>query len=146
MWERSAHTVRGRDGCRVPIPWDSTSPAFGFSPTGATWLPQPAAFAGYALDNQRGVPGSTYEMYRTALHLRRAHGLGQGSLTWAHLEDSDTVVTFRNGPVLVVANLGAHPVALPAGAVVLLASGELTVADDGAAAVPQDTTAWVSLT
>ena len=29
-WKRSGHTVRGRDGCRVPIPWSGTEPPFGF--------------------------------------------------------------------------------------------------------------------
>ena len=26
VWKRSGHTVRGRDGCRVPIPWSGTEP------------------------------------------------------------------------------------------------------------------------
>ncbi len=42
-WERSGHTVRGRDGCRVPIPWSAREPPFGFGPgNGQPWLPQPA--------------------------------------------------------------------------------------------------------
>ena len=78
-WERSGHTERGRDGCRVPIPWEADAPSYGFGPTDASWLPQPAVWAEYALDRQRGVPGSTYELYRTALRLRREHGLGRGT-------------------------------------------------------------------
>ena len=31
-WERSGHTERGRDGCRVPLPWEGDEPPFGFSP------------------------------------------------------------------------------------------------------------------
>ena len=30
-WERSGHTERGRDKCRVPIPWSGEAPPFGFS-------------------------------------------------------------------------------------------------------------------
>lgn len=30
VWERSGHTERGRDGCRVPIPWEGTDPPYGF--------------------------------------------------------------------------------------------------------------------
>jgi hypothetical protein len=42
-WNRSGHTVRGRDGCRVPIPWSGTEPPFGFgSVEHPPWLPQPA--------------------------------------------------------------------------------------------------------
>ena len=29
-WERSGHTVRGRDGCRVPLPWSGDAAPFGF--------------------------------------------------------------------------------------------------------------------
>ncbi|GAB3859556.1 hypothetical protein GCM10029963_60990 [Micromonospora andamanensis] len=40
-WERSGRTQRGRDGCRVPIPWEADAPSYGFGPTDASWLPQP---------------------------------------------------------------------------------------------------------
>lgn len=33
-WERSGHYFKGRDGCRVPLPWQSDGPAFGFNATG----------------------------------------------------------------------------------------------------------------
>ncbi|WP_026453436.1 glycoside hydrolase family 13 protein, partial [Saccharomonospora iraqiensis] len=36
VWERSGHTDRGRDGCRVPLPWSGTAPPFGFG--GPAWL------------------------------------------------------------------------------------------------------------
>ena len=42
-----ATTERGRDGCRVPIPWSGSEPPFGFSPPdadAAPWLPQPPAW------------------------------------------------------------------------------------------------------
>ena len=26
IWERSGHTVRGRDGCRIPMPWTHRGP------------------------------------------------------------------------------------------------------------------------
>ncbi|MDT7733558.1 MAG: alpha-glucosidase, partial [Mycobacterium sp.] len=41
-WERSGHTVRGRDGCRIPMPWRGDTPPFGFSASADTWLPIPA--------------------------------------------------------------------------------------------------------
>ncbi|MFI6160820.1 glycoside hydrolase family 13 protein [Micromonospora sp. PTRAS2] len=135
-WERSGHTERGRDGCRVPIPWEADAPSYGFGPTDASWLPQPPSWAEYALDRQRDVPGSTYELYRTALRLRREHGLGRGSLYW--LASGDEVVSFRNGDVTVLTNFGATPVPVPAGAQVLHASAPLP--DDGT--VGQDVTVW----
>ena len=41
-WFRSGHAERGRDGCRVPIPWEADAPSYGFGPTDA----QLAAAAG----------------------------------------------------------------------------------------------------
>ena len=146
-WWRSGHNERGRDGCRVPLPWAKDEPGFGFSATGATWLPQPASWAAYALDAQRGVAGSTYETYRTALALRAKLGLGTGSLAWAHRLpgiDAKHVLAFVNSGVLVLANLGARAAAMPEGAVVLHASGELATSR-GTTFVPCDTTVWARL-
>ena len=143
-WWRSGHTERGRDGCRVPLPWAAHEPGLGFSPTGATWLPQPASWAAYALDAQRGVTGSTYEMYREALRLRRDFHLGSGSLAWVDGPDADalaTVLTFSNRDVLVTANLGTAPVPLPGCADVLLASADVVMVD-GAPCVAPDSTVW----
>jgi alpha-glucosidase len=143
-WLRSGHSERGRDGCRVPLPWSAQAPGLGFSPTGATWLPQPASWAAYAADAQAGVPGSTLEMYRSALRLRRELGLGTGSLAWVEgfpgADDRD-VLALVNGDVLVVTNLGTEPVRLPAGAEVVLSSADLD--DDGV--VPSDVTVWARL-
>jgi alpha-glucosidase len=135
-WRRSGRTQRGRDGCRVPIPWEGDAPSYGFGPTDNSWLPQPPEWAEYARDRQRGVPGSTYEMYRTALRLRREYGLGRGALVW--LESSDDVLAFRNGDLLVVTNFGPAPAPLPDGAQPVHASAALT--DDGR--VPTDVTVW----
>ncbi|HEY0535961.1 MAG TPA: glycoside hydrolase family 13 protein, partial [Actinoplanes sp.] len=98
-WERSGHTERGRDGCRVPIPWEADAPSYGFGPSDASWLPQPGSWAEYALDRQRDVPGSTWELYRGALELRRSHRLGTSGLTWE--KSADDVLAFRVADVLV---------------------------------------------
>ncbi|WSA11984.1 glycoside hydrolase family 13 protein [Micromonospora sp. NBC_01813] len=157
-WRRTGHTQRGRDGCRVPIPWEADSPSYGFGPTDASWLPQPPVWAEYALDRQVDVPGSTYEMYRTALRLRHELGLGGGELRW--MESPDDVLAFRIGSgagaeadsgagsdsdsdsgareVIVVTNLSAGPVALPPGTELVHASGPLTATGQ----VPTDVTAW----
>ncbi|MEG3616611.1 glycoside hydrolase family 13 protein [Isoptericola haloaureus] len=135
---RTEGAEAGRDGCRVPLPWAADAEGFGFGPSGEPWLPQPDSYARYAADVQYGVEGSTFELYRSALATRRAEGLGHGSLTWlAAFEDSTDVVAFRNGDVVVLANLGTAPVALPDGATALLASGPV----DGE--LPADTTVWL---
>jgi alpha-glucosidase len=135
-WFRSGRTERGRDGCRVPIPWEADAPSYGFGPSDESWLPQPPEWAEYALDRQRGVSGSTYEMYRAALRLRREYGLGGNGLTW--VETPGDVLAFRSGEVLVLTNFGSVPAELPVGARVLLSSEPLT----GDGRVPTDVTVW----
>ena len=39
---RTGGAQKGRDGCRVPLPWSGAEPPFGFGPGSTTWLPQPA--------------------------------------------------------------------------------------------------------
>jgi alpha-glucosidase len=114
VWERSGHRIRGRDGCRVPIPWTTDGPSFGFSSAAATWLPQPADFGGYAVAAQEGDETSTLAMYRRALDVRRRSDLGSGTLRW-HDTGTGTVLAWSNGRVTVVGNLGAEPVRLSAG-------------------------------
>jgi alpha-glucosidase len=135
---RSGGEEIGRDGCRVPLPWDSSRPGFGFGPGEATWLPQPASFGELAVDRQDGVPGSTLEFYRTALRLRREHGLGGGSLEWRHAPHG--VLEFVNRGVRVVLNAGSKPVRLGE-ASVLLASQDDAVVDG---ALRPDRAVWVA--
>lgn len=128
----------GRDGCRVPIPWEADEPAFGFNSTGESWLPQPKSFAALARNKQEGVAGSTLELYKSLLSIRKQWGLGTGSCEWLAGENDD-VVAFRNGRLAVIANTGDADVPLPAGEI-LVASGDL---DQGL--LPAHTTAWVKL-
>jgi alpha-glucosidase len=138
-WERSGHAEKGRDGCRVPLPWEADAPSYGFGPADASWLPQPAAWSEYALDRQRGVAGSTWELYRAALSERRDHRLGRGTLSWR--DGPPDVLTFGNGDVLVLTNFGATPAELPAAGRVLLSSEPL----DGDGRVPTDVTVWLAV-
>ena len=148
---RTGGAETGRDGCRVPLPWQHDAPGLGFGPSGRTWLPQPEDYARYALDVQRGTPGSTYELYRAALRLRRELVLATGDLAWVDLPSTasragDDVLAFTTGSdggVLVVTVFGDEPLPLPAGAEVLLCSADLATGADGVQAVPANATAWL---
>jgi alpha-glucosidase len=142
VWRRSSHTDRGRDGCRVPIPWAPGGQPYGFSPPAAAappWLPQPPAWEALAVAVQDGDPASMLELYRAALRLRRAHpALGDGTLRW--LEAPEGVLAFARDPGFAcVVNVSGRPAPLATGTDVLLASGPL--GPDGA--VPEDTAVWL---
>ena len=143
-WPRSGHTERGRDGCRVPMPWEGDRPSYGFGPSGQTWLPQPTSYGTLAVDRQVGVEGSTLELYRALLATRRARGLGAGSMSWLEGYPAD-VLALVNAPatgarVLVITNFGPSPVTVPPGTTLLLSSGPLTPLG----MVPTDTTVWLT--
>jgi alpha-glucosidase len=142
-WEQSGRTERGRDGCRVPIPWSGPAPPFGFSPEGASappWLPQPLAWRELTVEAQTGDQQSMLELYRRALRIRRSQPeLGDGRLTWLDVPDG-TLAFGRGARFACIVNFSGDPVPLPGGAHVLLASGPLT--DDGR--VPRDTSVWLT--
>ncbi len=111
IWEQTGHVRKGRDGCRVPLPWTTTGPSYGFGANGA-WLPQPPSFAAYAVEAQDGAEDSTLELYRTALRLRRKLIDGE-TLRWAE-ETPEGILQFDRGDGWrCVTNLSADPVPLP---------------------------------
>ena len=141
-FRRTGGRLRGRDGCRVPIPWSGKAPPFGFSPPGATaepWLAQPASWADHTAEALAGDPESVLELYRDALRVRRHHGaLGEGRLRWIPM--GDHVLAFERDPgFCCIVNFGPGEVPLPVGEQVILASGPL--GDHGG--VPTDTAVWL---
>jgi alpha-glucosidase len=126
-WERSGRTARGRDGCRVPIPWEGDVTPFGFAPAGVTpWLPQPAGWATKTVTAQTGDPASMLSLYRTALAIRRAEaGLGGttslGAFRWLD-SPTGTLLFARGDGIHVAINLAGGDWTLPAGRTTLLRS------------------------
>ena len=116
----------GRDGCRVPIPWESDKPAFGFSDSGKSWLPQPIGYKEYSRDLQRGVKGSTLELYKSLLKVRKEHRLGHGSMKWITELSSDTTLAYENSGILVLANFTGESVKIPAGEILLSTQSDLS--------------------
>lgn len=134
VWERSEHTHKGRDGCRVPIPWSVAGSSFGFG-SGTSWLPQPDGWGELSVEAQDGVAGSTLELYREAIRLRDKLIRGDETFDW--VESAPDVIAFDRREVRCVVNLGDTPVAVPEGG--LLAASE-PVED----IVPRDVAVWVS--
>ncbi|WP_432507702.1 alpha-amylase family glycosyl hydrolase [Kineococcus arenarius] len=138
-WERSGRTARGRDGCRVPLPWAGQHPPFGFSPPGVDpWLPQPQQWAQFSAQVQQQDPRSMLSLYRAVLHLRRSlPDLHVPGLTWRPAAAG--VLTFDRGESFrCVVNLSDRPVSLVGAGRPLIASGFV----DGDQ-LPPDTSVWL---
>jgi alpha-glucosidase len=134
---RSGGADRGRDGCRIPIPWGGGEPPFEFGDDSA-WLPQPEAWRDFTAEVEAADPDSMLSLYRAALRLRRSESaLGDGHLTWRDLGPG--VLAFSRDPGFTcVVNLSDAAIALPAHDSVLLTSAPL---HDGE--LPSDTAAWL---
>ncbi|MCU1667767.1 MAG: alpha amylase catalytic region [Blastococcus sp.] len=137
VWERSGHTERGRDACRVPMPWSGTEASYGFSSHRETWLPMPDGWAPLTAEAQAADPASIQSLYRRALALRASSPAFSGtSLAW--LPAPEGCLAFRRpGGLVCLLNLSGHAVPLPEGSV-LLAS-----ADVGDGSLPDDTAVWL---
>jgi alpha-glucosidase len=134
-WERSGHTVRGRDGERVPLPWSGSVPPFGFTTGPSTWLPMPPEWAAVTVEAEEADPSSTLQLYRATLALRRKlAGLAGAELEWRPAPAD--CLAYRRGDISVWLNAGASAVPLPGGEIVN-ASGPL----DGE--LPPDTAVWL---
>ena len=136
VWERSGHTERGRDGCRVPMPWQGDAPPFGFSSNPDTWLPIPPGWAALTVQCQLRRPDSTLAFFRRALDIRSHRPEFAGTdVQWL---PGDGVVFRRAGGLICALNTGTTQMQLPAGEL-LLASGPVV---EGT--LPPDTAAWLT--
>nr|WP_307813934.1 glycoside hydrolase family 13 protein [Streptomyces sp. N35] len=135
---RSEGRDRGRDGCRVPLPWTAAGETLGFSAGAASWLPQPAEWAEWSAERQHTDPDSFLRLYREALRLR-AELFAPLPETLEWLDTGPDIVSFaRSSGIRCLVNAGAEPIELPAGMDVVLSSGPL---EQGL--LPGDTSVWL---
>ena len=159
---------KGRDGCRVPLPWKAGTPTFGSPPPPSMKRRRGREPGGRSV---REAASSATAMVRRLRRRQGGHGLrlhaqpipqalglrhewmtADTTLTWLDCDRSSgkpdgaeghtggTIAFRRANGWASVTNFGAEPAELPAGDI-LLVSGPLT--DDGR--LPQDTTAWIAL-
>jgi alpha-glucosidase len=112
---------KGRDGCRIPVPWERRLPE-------RTWLPQPPEWSARSVEAQLEDPRSVLALHRQAIARRPS-----GAFAWRDAPDG--VLAFDRGDLTCIVNLCAEPV--PIGDV-LLAS------DDVAGELQPDTAAWLA--
>ncbi len=103
---RSDGRLPNRDGARVPLPWVSSEPSFGFT-TGTPWLPVPPSFAAHARDAQEADPRSTWSVLHGALHARRDLWVGAPpQVTW--LPAPPGILVAQRGTSIAVLNASSR--------------------------------------
>ncbi|SEL64444.1 glycoside hydrolase family 13 protein [Rhodococcus maanshanensis] len=137
VWERSGHTERGRDGCRVPVPWEGSAPPFGFSSAETSWLPMPPEWADRTVEAQIEDVTSTLSLYRSALELRALRPEFSGDEIDWYGSPSGCLAFRRRGGLVCALNATDAPIPLPPGEL-LLASAPLVNGE-----LPPNAAAWL---
>ncbi|SFT50799.1 alpha-glucosidase [Geodermatophilus amargosae] len=147
IFHRSGGERAGRDGCRVPMPWNATA-GVGFSPARSArpWLPVPAEWKRHAVSRQTRDSGSVLHLYRTALGVRAEHpALGSGEATVSTRGDVLTVRCTGGGrTVRCVVNMGTGTALVRSRGRVLLESGPGVHSSARSVALPPDTAVWIA--
>jgi alpha-glucosidase len=132
---------RGRDGCRVPLPWHKGQPNAGFSKA-APWLPMPAGWDQLAVDAQVGMADSMLVFYQRVLALRRQlFRTLPANMTWSRSRQG--VLQYEHGRLTVAVNFLARPVDLEIRGRLLVGSQPLVTARDGRVRLPANSGAWL---
>jgi alpha-glucosidase len=157
----------GRDGCRVPLPWQRgvpnagfSSPLVGKSPAkpregakpgegelglvspAAPWLPVPYGWDRFAVDAQAASAGSMLVHYQRALESRRRLAARLNDrLAW--LPAPQGVLLFRRGALHVACNFGIRPVSLETAGRLEIASSPLVRHREGRLNLPANSAAWL---
>ena len=158
IFRRTDGAELGRDGCRVPLPWEADAPSYGFGPGHLAWLPQPETWADLARSAQstedvaEPSPRSPLALYRRLLRLRAdLPQLGATlGLQWVDLGEGCVAMerTAEDGAhaaLRVVLVTGEHAVTVPGRWQVLLRSdgqpcAAQTLSDP---VVPPDACLWL---
>jgi len=141
---RSEGKDLGRDGARIPIPWNSKEKNFGFS-TGTPWLPIPAGYVENAMDVERADPASFLELYRKSLSIRKILGLGKDiEIEWH--EAPEGVIYFTRGKNFVLLSNTTDQnidLAINDPVTIILASSTGTLILGTTVTLPANTTVWL---
>src|SRR5438445_897075 len=131
---------KGRDGCRVPLPWSRGQPNAGFSDA-APWLPMPPAWDRLAVDVQAASGESTLGHFREALaERRRLAGRLPQVMAWRPAPAG--ILAYSRGRLTVACNFLDRPTRLPAQGRLLFGSSPLIRVDGGVLNLPPNSAAW----
>jgi alpha-glucosidase len=117
---RSGGGTFARDAVRTPMPW-RPGPGYGFTAADRAWIAFGDRDPADTVAVQSGDPSSPLSAHRRLAGLRRSSAdLRHGPVEW--LDTPASVLAYRRGACVVVANLGVDPYPLPVPGRVLYAT------------------------
>ena len=136
---------KGRDGCRVPLPWKAEESSFGFS-TGTPWLPQPESWVDFSVDGEAANPASMLNFYRKSLQIRKSNPAlgGESAITW--MDAPSDVLSFTRPlglHVLVNVSPNEQIVNVAENGTILLASHSEVSLTAGVLVLPANSGIWI---
>ena len=134
VYLRNHKKAKGRDGCRVPLPWTRNGKNFGFG-DGGVHLPQPEWFGSYSVEAQSGNDQTPLEIFRKALKLRKELQAAE-ELTWHHTTRDDVLHFSRPNGWNCITNFKGGKYPMPKGEI-LVASQPVVNGQ-----IPAGTTVW----
>jgi alpha-glucosidase len=142
---RTKGEIKGRDGARVPLPWNGESTPFGFT-TGKAWLPIAQSWSEFTIEKELADPKSSLHLYQSALNLRKEFMNGAGEITWVqspkHANRGQSLLAYRRGSVTVIMNLtdSVQECAIE-GKLLIVSSGTVDARDE-IKVIPARSCAW----
>ena len=131
---RNHKVDKGRDGCRVPLPWKRAGSSYGFG-TGKAHLPQPQWFGNYSVEAEEADSASPLAIYRKALALR--HKLqAKEEIKWHKTTDPSVLHYSRSNGWNCITNFRAQSYKMPKGEILISSQPVI----DGQ--IPAGTTVW----
>jgi alpha-glucosidase len=103
---RNHKVDKGRDGCRVPLPWTKTGSSFGFG-DGGSHLPQPKWFGNHSVEVESADPNSPLSIFRKALSLRKTL-ITSEEITWHETGDASVLHFSRPNGWHCITNFGRN--------------------------------------
>jgi len=147
---RNLKVDKGRDGCRVPLPWTKSGSSFGFG-TAGSHLPQPKKFGEYSVEAESVDPASPLSIFRKALKLRQTL-IAQEEITWHETGDASVLHFSRPNGWHCITNFGRNYYNFDGTGEVIHSSGPLAQAgvylvhgvETTGNELPPATTVWVN--
>jgi alpha-glucosidase len=133
---------KGRDGARVPLPWNSEESEFGFT-KGHSWLPIPESWQELSINKQEEDIGSSLHLYRRALRARRQLFKGDSEISW-HEDGADGLLIFERGSTLILLNTSQSEKSYAVSGDLILTSHSSVISDGQEITLPQSTACWVA--